>query len=155
MKHVKKSVLLWYSAREIYELVVDVESYPKFLPWCERAEILERTADGLTARLHLAYSGLRHAFTTKNVTCPTNRCRSRSSTVRSRSSTASGGSSPCRCRARLRTPVPPAHAGSSSTCATHSPTACSTPRSARCSTGSPGTFVDSFVRRAEQVHGPR
>ena len=67
MKHVKKSVLLWYAAHEIYELVVDVESYPKFLPWCERAEILERNADGLTARLHLAYSGLRHAFTTRNV----------------------------------------------------------------------------------------
>ncbi len=70
MKHVKKSVLLWYSAHEIYELVVDVESYPKFLPWCERAEILERNADGLTARLHLAYSGLRHAFTTRNVHVP-------------------------------------------------------------------------------------
>ena len=67
MKHVKKSVLLWYSAHEIYELVVDVESYPRFLPWCERAEILARHDDGLTARLHLAYSGLRHAFTTRNV----------------------------------------------------------------------------------------
>ena len=70
MKHVKKSVLLWYSAHEIYELVVDVESYPKFLPWCERAEILERNANGPTARLHLAYSGLRHAFTTRNVQVP-------------------------------------------------------------------------------------
>jgi ribosome-associated toxin RatA of RatAB toxin-antitoxin module len=67
MKHVKKSVLLWYTAREIYELVVDVESYPKFLPWCERAEILQHDETGLTARLHLAYSGIRHAFTTKNV----------------------------------------------------------------------------------------
>jgi ribosome-associated toxin RatA of RatAB toxin-antitoxin module len=67
MKHVKKSVLLWYSPHEIYELVVDVESYPRFLPWCERAEVLSRDPDGLTARLHLAYSGIRHAFTTRNV----------------------------------------------------------------------------------------
>ena len=67
MKHVKKSVLLWYSVHEIYELVVDVESYPKFLPWCERAEILERHPEGPIARLHLAYAGLRHAFTTRNV----------------------------------------------------------------------------------------
>jgi ribosome-associated toxin RatA of RatAB toxin-antitoxin module len=67
MKHVKKSVLLWYTAHEIYELVVDVDAYPKFLPWCERAEILQRDETGLTARLHLAYSGIRHAFTTKNV----------------------------------------------------------------------------------------
>ena len=37
MKHVKKSVLLWYSAQEMYDLVTDVPHYPKFLPWCERA----------------------------------------------------------------------------------------------------------------------
>ena len=67
MKHVKKSVLLWYTAHEIYDLVVDVESYPEFLPWCERVEVLSRDDDGATARLHLAYSGIRHAFTTRNV----------------------------------------------------------------------------------------
>ncbi len=67
MKHVKKSVLLWYTAHEIYELVIDVAAYPAFLPWCERAEILQREENALTARLHLAYSGIRHAFTTKNV----------------------------------------------------------------------------------------
>ena len=67
MKHVKKSVLIWYAAHEIYELVVDIESYPNFLPWCERAEVLTRDDDAVTARLHLAYSGIRHAFTTRNV----------------------------------------------------------------------------------------
>ncbi|MEO8924680.1 MAG: type II toxin-antitoxin system RatA family toxin [Caldimonas sp.] len=67
MKHVKKSVLLWYTAHEIYELVIDVAAYPAFLPWCEHAEILQRDENALTARLHLAYSGIRHAFTTKNV----------------------------------------------------------------------------------------
>jgi len=43
MKHVKKSVLLWYSAREMYELVVAVEDYPKFLPWCEASTVLNGT----------------------------------------------------------------------------------------------------------------
>ncbi|MEP6738887.1 MAG: type II toxin-antitoxin system RatA family toxin [Caldimonas sp.] len=70
MKHVKKSVLIWYTPHEIYELVTDAEAYPKFLPWCERAEILSRDEQGTTARLHLAYSGIRHAFTTKNVQVP-------------------------------------------------------------------------------------
>jgi len=67
MKHVKKSVLLWYSAREMYGLVTAVELYPGFLPWCERAEVVEQHADGITARLHLHYAGLRQAFTTRNV----------------------------------------------------------------------------------------
>ncbi len=74
MKHVKKSVLLWYSAREMYELVVDVESYPKFLPWCESSTILEQhaadpatgTPAGMTARLGLSYAGVRQSFTTRN-----------------------------------------------------------------------------------------
>jgi ribosome-associated toxin RatA of RatAB toxin-antitoxin module len=70
MKHVKKSVLLWYSPREMYDLVVGVEDYPRFLPWCARADVVERHADGLTARLHLAYAGVKHAFTTRNEHVP-------------------------------------------------------------------------------------
>ncbi len=66
MKHVKRSVLLWYSAREMYELVTAVPDYPAFLPWCERAEVLAADDAEMTARLHLAYHGVRHAFTTRN-----------------------------------------------------------------------------------------
>lgn len=66
MKQVRKSVLLTYSAPEMYALVVDIPSYPRFLPWCEKAEVLLHEDDGMTARLHLAYGGLRHAFTTRN-----------------------------------------------------------------------------------------
>lgn len=66
MKQVRKSVLLTYSAPEMYALVVDIASYPRFLPWCEKAEVLTRDDAGMTAKLHLAYGGLRHAFTTRN-----------------------------------------------------------------------------------------
>lgn len=67
MKQVRKSVLLWYAPHELYQLVVDIEKYPQFLPWCERAEVLSRDEEGQTARLHLAYAGVRQAFTTRNV----------------------------------------------------------------------------------------
>ena len=70
MKHVKKSVLLWYSPTEMYSLVTAVEDYPEFLPWCERAEVLEQHDSGMTARLHLAIKGLRHTFTTRNEHVP-------------------------------------------------------------------------------------
>ena len=70
MKHVKKSVLLWYSPHEMYSLVTDIAAYPEFLPWCERAEVLARDASGMTARLSLAYAGVRHAFTTRNEHVP-------------------------------------------------------------------------------------
>ena len=66
MKHVKKSVLLWYSPHEMYSLVTGVEAYPSFLPWCNSAQVLARHDDGVTARLGLAYMGVRHTFTTRN-----------------------------------------------------------------------------------------
>lgn len=67
MKHVQKSVLLWYSPREMYALVTKVQDYPKFLPWCAQAEVLQTHDDGVTARLHIAFAGVRQAFTTRNV----------------------------------------------------------------------------------------
>jgi ribosome-associated toxin RatA of RatAB toxin-antitoxin module len=70
MKHVKKQVLLWYSPREMYDLVTAVEDYPKFLPWCEKAEVTENHEGGMTAKIYLAYAGVRHSFTTKNVHVP-------------------------------------------------------------------------------------
>jgi len=70
MKHVRKTVLLWYSPIEMYELVTAIHDYPSFLPWCDTAEVLERHEDGITARLGLAYMGVRHAFTTRNLHVP-------------------------------------------------------------------------------------
>ncbi len=70
MKHVKKTVLLWYSPHEMYALVTGVADYPTFLPWCERAEVMAQDEAGTTVRLHLHYAGLRHAFTTRNAQVP-------------------------------------------------------------------------------------
>ena len=66
MKHVKRSVLLWYSPQEMYDLVTAIGTYPQFLPWCDRAEVVQQHEDGVTARVGLAYAGVRHAFTTRN-----------------------------------------------------------------------------------------
>lgn len=70
MKHVRKSVLLWYTPREMYELVTGIDAYPHFLPWCDKAQIIESHEDGVTARLGLHYMGIRHAFTTRNTHQP-------------------------------------------------------------------------------------
>jgi ribosome-associated toxin RatA of RatAB toxin-antitoxin module len=70
MKHVHKSVLLWYSPREMYGLVTDVQAYPQFLPWCDRAEVIQSHDDGVTAKLHIAFAGVHQAFTTRNVNEP-------------------------------------------------------------------------------------
>lgn len=70
MKQVKKSVLLWYSPAEMYRLVTDVAAYPQFLPWCDKGEVLAQSEQGMTARVHLAFAGVHHAFTTRNEHTP-------------------------------------------------------------------------------------
>jgi ribosome-associated toxin RatA of RatAB toxin-antitoxin module len=66
MKTVHKSVLIWYSAQEMYNLVTDVAQYPQFLPWCSHAQVLEQNKKGMVAQLGLSIGGLRHSFTTRN-----------------------------------------------------------------------------------------
>jgi ribosome-associated toxin RatA of RatAB toxin-antitoxin module len=67
MKTVHKSVLIWYSPAEMYALVIDVASYPQFLPWCDKTSVLDETAGGMTAKIGIAFVGLKHSFTTRNL----------------------------------------------------------------------------------------
>ena len=67
MKTVNKSVLIWYTPREMYDLVTDVNRYSEFLPWCEATRIVEEHSDGMTAQVAIAFGGVRQTFTTRNV----------------------------------------------------------------------------------------
>ena len=154
MKQVKKSVLLWYTPHEIYQLVVDIEAYPRFLPWCERVEVLGRDQNLLTARLHLAYSGIRHAFTTKNVQVPDESVNI--GLVDGPFSLLDG------LWRFLSLPMPTAEGGpAESACKIEFEMRYAFSNAVLEGAISPvfgriaNTFVDSFVRRAEQVHGPR
>ena len=151
MKRVQKSVLLSYSAHEMYALVTAVEDYPKFLPWCARAEVLERRPDGMTARLHLAYGGLRHAFTTRNVHVPDASVTIDlvdgpfsllDGTWRFIALAAPGDAAARACKVEFDLRY--AFAGAAIE-------AVLSPVFDRIA----NTFVDAFVKRAEQVHGPR
>ncbi len=66
MKTVHKSVLIWYSPAEMYALVVAVGEYPKFLPWCDHANVLATDAAGMTAEIGISFGGIRQSFTTQN-----------------------------------------------------------------------------------------
>lgn len=50
----------------MFDLVSDVASYSQFLPWCDRAQVLEKHADGQTAEISLNFKGLRQSFSTRN-----------------------------------------------------------------------------------------
>ena len=70
MRSVKKSVLVPYSADQMYELVDRIELYPQFLPWCGGARALTTTDAAKTARIDIDYHGVRAHFTTDNANAP-------------------------------------------------------------------------------------
>jgi ribosome-associated toxin RatA of RatAB toxin-antitoxin module len=66
MKNIHKSVLIWYSPEEMFQLVTDVARYPEFLPWCDQARVLENDAQGMLAEVGISLGGLQQTFTTRN-----------------------------------------------------------------------------------------
>ncbi|HEX2197460.1 MAG TPA: type II toxin-antitoxin system RatA family toxin [Burkholderiales bacterium] len=66
MKRIARSAIVEHRAEEMYALVDDIESYPRFLPWCVAARVEERTAHGVRATLTIGLRGLRTSFTTHN-----------------------------------------------------------------------------------------
>ena len=66
MKTVHKSVLIWYSAAEMFALVTDIARYPQFLPWCDQASVIEDNDHGMTAKIGMSIAGIAQSFTTRN-----------------------------------------------------------------------------------------
>ncbi len=77
MAVVHKSVLLNYSAGQMFDLVDKVEDYPAFLPWCGGVEVRERSAERLVAAIHIQYHGIKQSFTTENTNLPPDRMQMR------------------------------------------------------------------------------
>ncbi|MBT0570631.1 type II toxin-antitoxin system RatA family toxin [Curvibacter sp. CHRR-16] len=67
MKTVEKSVLIWYSPAQMFDLVTKVELYPEFLPWCAYTRILEQMPDGMVAEVGMSIAAFKQSFTTRNV----------------------------------------------------------------------------------------
>jgi len=70
MKTVHKSVLIWYSAEEMFALVTDVGRYPEFLPWCDHASVVPDGEHGMKAEIGIAFGGIRQTFRTHNEHVP-------------------------------------------------------------------------------------
>lgn len=73
MARVQKSVLLPYSAAQMFALVDKVEDYPAFLPWCGGVQVRERTPEKLVAAIAINYHGVKQSFTTENTNTPPSR----------------------------------------------------------------------------------
>ncbi len=66
MALVEKSILIMRTPEQMFALVDQVEDYPHFLPWCGGVEVLARDAEKTAARIHIDYRGIRTHFATEN-----------------------------------------------------------------------------------------
>ena len=56
-----------YTPRQMYDLVVDVQKYPDFLPWCVAARIRTRDETVMVADLVIGFKMIRERYTSRVV----------------------------------------------------------------------------------------
>lgn len=66
MRQVHRSAIVPFSAEAMFDLVADVESYPRFLPGCSGGRIESRDGEAVVASIALARGPLQTEFRTRN-----------------------------------------------------------------------------------------
>lgn len=75
MASIYRHALMPYSARQLFDIVNDVEKYPDFLPWCASGDIIEQTDDMMEASILMKKGRLNHRFSTRNTLVPGEKIR--------------------------------------------------------------------------------
>jgi ribosome-associated toxin RatA of RatAB toxin-antitoxin module len=66
IREIKRSALVTFSPEQMFDLVIDVERYPQFLPWVAGAELHQRSDRDLLASMSMSRGGVTERFTTRN-----------------------------------------------------------------------------------------
>lgn len=59
-----------YDIKDVYSVIVDVESYPMFLPWCTDLKIVEKSANEMIADMIVSFKHLMQQYRSKVVYSP-------------------------------------------------------------------------------------
>ena len=55
MKESNKSIELNYNAKELFDIVLDIEKYPDYIPWCKKINILKKNKNSIKANMIVNY----------------------------------------------------------------------------------------------------
>jgi len=66
IRDVRRSALVTFTPEQMFDLVIDVERYPEFLPWVATAQLHEKSERDLLASMEMQRAGVRERFTTRN-----------------------------------------------------------------------------------------
>jgi ribosome-associated toxin RatA of RatAB toxin-antitoxin module len=66
MHRIERSVLVPYSAAQMFDLIAAIDAYPRFLSSCTAARQVAVAPDAVEATIEISYLGVRSRFTTRN-----------------------------------------------------------------------------------------
>jgi len=66
VREIQRSALVTFTPEQMFDLVIDVERYPEFLPWVSAAQLHERTDHDLVASMEMQRGGVHERFSTRN-----------------------------------------------------------------------------------------
>ena len=66
MPVVEKSALVHHTAKQMYDLVADVEAYQDFLPWCRSSRLISSTDTQICGEIEVSRAGINQKFSTCN-----------------------------------------------------------------------------------------
>jgi len=66
MKQSNQEIELEHRAIDLYNIILDIESYPDYIPWCSKVEILNENKNEILANMFVSYKLFRsQKFTSK------------------------------------------------------------------------------------------
>ena len=73
MREIKHSALVAQPPARLFALLNDIESYPRFIPWCTHAKVLSKSDREIVATIGVRQGPLQSEFTTRNELEPDHR----------------------------------------------------------------------------------
>ena len=55
MKNSKREEIVNHSANKLFDIVIDIESYPEYIPWCKRMVVNKRNNKEIFADMYVKY----------------------------------------------------------------------------------------------------
>lgn len=54
-----------YSPQQLFDMVIDIERYPQFLPWCRAARIVDRAEHSFLGELIISFKHITESYTSR------------------------------------------------------------------------------------------
>ena len=66
MHRYSQEKVLTYTSKQLFNIIIDVEKYPEYLPWCKGAEIVKKNDKyNFDAKLIVGYRSINETYTSK------------------------------------------------------------------------------------------